>query len=244
MIRTIIFAFAFVLSLIVEMLFLPGLWILKLIRARKLEAKYIIAMSYFWAHFLFAVAGIKVTVEGRENLPDHNRICFISNHQSYGDIPLIIGFLHRRIGFIAKKELGRVPILSTCMKGLNCIFIDRGQLRQAMRGIDEGMAQIAKEKSMVIFPEGTRAKDGVMRSFKSGGILMALRHGITVVPVTIDGLYRCYELNKKITPTRATIKIHPPVETAGLSREEQKELPAVIEKVVREGITIQEIAEA
>ena len=69
---------------------------------------------------------------------------------------------------------------------------------------------------------------------------MAIRRDITVVPVTIDGLYRAYELNKRVTPCGVTMKIHPPIETHGMSREKQKALPAQIETQIRESVTIQE----
>lgn len=117
MFRTIFFAVVFWLIMLLTILFLPGLWILKILPFRKAEEKYLIAACTTWSRLLYATAGIKVTVRGKENLPSHNQICFISNHQSYGDIPLFIGFLGRRIGFIAKKELAKTPILSIWMKG-------------------------------------------------------------------------------------------------------------------------------
>lgn len=79
-----------------------------------------------------------------------------------------------------------------------------------------------------------------MKPFKSGGMLMAARRDITMIPVTIDGLYRAYELTKRVTPCRVTMTIHPPIETKGLSREEQKALPARIEARVRSSVTIEE----
>ena len=107
---------------------------------------------------------------------------------------------------------------------------------QAMRGIEEGMARIEEGRSIVLFPEGTRAKDGRMKTFKAGGILIAMRHNITIVPVTIDGLYRVYELTGKVTPAEVTVTIHPPIEPSGLSREEQKALPARLEDQIRSAL--------
>ncbi len=236
MIRTVLFVIVFWFLMIFSILLLPGLWILKLLRLKEAHRNYIVAATTFWSRTLFAVAGVKLRLRGRENLPDHERICFISNHQSYGDIPVFIGFLGRRVGFIAKKELARVPILATWIKALNCVFIDRGRAMQAMRGIEEGMARIEEGRSIVLFPEGTRAKDGRMKTFKAGGILMAMRHNITIVPVTIDGLYRVYELTGKVTPAEVTVTIHPPIEPSGLSREEQKALPARLEDQIRSAL--------
>jgi 1-acyl-sn-glycerol-3-phosphate acyltransferase len=237
MIRTVLFVIVFWLLMLFSTLLFPGLWLLKLLRLKNAHRNYIVAATTFWSRTLFAVAGVRVHLRGKENLPDHERICFISNHQSYGDIPVFIGFLGRRVGFIAKKELSRVPILATWIKALNCVFIDRGRAMQAMRGIEEGMARIEEGRSIVLFPEGTRAKDGKMKSFKAGGILMAMRQNITIVPVTIDGLYRVYELTGKVTPADVTVTIHSPIETSGLSREEQKALPAVLEAQVRSALT-------
>lgn len=240
MVRTIFFAVAFWLITILSMVFLPGIWILSLLPFKKAEKNYLIAICSLWARLIYAVAGVKVVLRGRANIPSHDRICFISNHQSYADIPLFIGFLGRRIGFITKRELIKVPILSLWMKSLHCIFIDRGQGRQALRSIDQGMEQIERGESMVIFPEGTRGKDGKMKPFKAGGILMVARRKVSLVPVTIDGLYRAYELTKRITPCTVTMTFHPPIEGGDFSREEQKALPRRIEAQVRGGLTVQQ----
>ena len=240
MLRTIFVALVFWLITLLTSFCLPGMWLLNLLPFKTAEKKYLIAICIFWARLTYAIAGVKVVLRGRENLPSHDRICFVSNHQSYGDIPLLLGFLKRRIGFITKKELAKAPILSLWMRSLRCIFIDRGQGRKALRSIEKGLEQIERGEAMAIFPEGTRAKDGKMKPFKTGGILMAARRNITIVPVTIDGLYRVYELTKRITPCSVTLTLHPPIETGQLSREEQKALPQQIEDQIRSSLSVQE----
>jgi len=236
MFRTILLAFFFWIIIILYcVLFIP-LGLIKLFRAQKLEEKFIILATFSWAHILFFLAGRKIVVKGREKIPAHNRICFIGNHQSYADIPVIMGYLGKRVGFIAKKELSRVPILNVWIRAVHCVFIDRGQGRQALKMIEKGMEQITRGYPLVLFPEGTRAKDGRMKPFKAGGVQMAVRQEITIVPVTIDGMFHIYEEKKRVVPGTTVITIHDPIDTTGMTREELKELTPRLEAIVQSAL--------
>ncbi|MBI9101716.1 MAG: 1-acyl-sn-glycerol-3-phosphate acyltransferase [Spirochaetales bacterium] len=232
MIRTIIFALVFWVTLILLSVFFIPLGFLNLFKLKKSEEKFLIWMTAAWSKFMFFVAGQKFEFEGMEKIPEHNRICFVANHQSYGDIPMVMGFMGKRVGFIAKKELNRVPILNFWIRAIHCIFIDRGQGRQALRAIETGMEQITMGYPKVLFPEGTRAKNGKMKKFKAGGLQMAVRYDITIVPITINGLFRCFEETGRVTANTTKITIHNPIETVGMDREERKALTGKIEQII------------
>lgn len=140
------------------------------------------------------------------------------------------------IGFIAKKELGRVPILGLWMKGIHCILLDRGNFRKAMRDIEKGIAQASEGYPKVIFPEGTRSKNEKMAPFKPGGILLAAKAGLTIVPVTINGTYHIYEEKKKIIPASLQLTIHPYIDTMNMSEEDKKELSEKLWQIVASGL--------
>lgn len=225
MMRTVVFAIFFWIIMLLTQLFLIPYGLLRLIRADQLRERYLLHVAHIWGKLLFNAIGARITISGLENLPEHNRICFIGNHQSYADIPLIIGYLPKTIGFIAKKEIRRVPFVGIWAALFHSIFIDRGNMRSAMRGIEMGIKNIAQGHPAVIFPEGTRSRGPAMNRFKAGGIHMAAKEGLTIVPLTIDGTYKLIEEKNRVVPAPVKITIHPAVETAGLSGDQQKELP-------------------
>ena len=96
MIRTVLFVIVFWFLMIFSILLLPGLWILKLLRLKEAHRNYIVAATTFWSRTIFAVAGVKLRLRGRENLPDHERICFISNNQSIYRISRAEGWFYRQ----------------------------------------------------------------------------------------------------------------------------------------------------
>jgi len=113
-----------------------------------------------WARNIINFGGIKVTVTGGENVPKDSGVLFVGNHQSNLDIPILIGFINKPKGFIAKVELAKIPILSVWMKYMGCIFLDRKDVRQSLKAINQGAELLKKGHSLVIFPEGTRSKGG------------------------------------------------------------------------------------
>lgn len=213
-------------------IFLIPIGLFNLLRLRKAAEGIIVMVVSVWAKTVFFLAGIKIEIRGREKIPGHNRVCFVANHQSYGDIPLILGYLDKKVGFIAKGELKKVPLINLWMMALHCVFINRGQGRQSLKKIEEGMKQIPAGHPLVLFPEGTRAKNGVMKPFKSGGIQMAVKEDITVVPVTIDGMFHAYEEQKKVVPTTVVVTVHDSIDTAGMNREERKALTGRVQEIV------------
>ncbi|MEG2769629.1 MAG: lysophospholipid acyltransferase family protein, partial [Oscillospiraceae bacterium] len=137
-----------------------------------------------WANSLLKLAGVKVTVHGSENLPSVPCV-FVANHESYYDIPIMLTTLGKPFGLMAKKEIMKLPLIRTWMKNLGCVFVDRKDPRAAMQSLNEAEAFVKMGRSMVIFPEGTRAKDGVIGEFKSGSFRIATKAKVPLVPVRI-----------------------------------------------------------
>jgi 1-acyl-sn-glycerol-3-phosphate acyltransferase len=189
-----------------------------------------------YARHLFWVFGVKVKVSGIENLPETNNVCFVSNHQGAADIPLIVGFIPKKVGFIAKKELGRIPMLNVWMKALGCILIDRKDIRQSLKVIDKGVHQIQKGHPLVVFAEGTRSRGPMIGKFKPGAFKLLSGNGTLAVPLTISGTYKVMEERGIITPTHVQLTIHPAIDIAKLSDGEKKELPERIFQKVKSAI--------
>jgi len=140
-----------------------------------------------WARKAITANGSVIQVTGIENIPLSGGVLFVSNHQSNFDIPILIGFLPRDKGFIAKAELLKIPVFRMWMKALGCVFINRKDARQSLVALNQAAKKLKAGHSLVIFPEGTRSSDGKLGRFKAGSLKLALHANVPVVPVTIKG---------------------------------------------------------
>lgn len=168
-----------------------------------------------WATRLVKLAGGKVEVIGMENIPKDVPVVFVANHQSNFDIPVCMGYIGRQIGFVAKAESEKLPVIGNWMKYMNCVFIDRNDPRAALRSIKKGIEIVKSGNSLVIFPEGTRSLDGKMNEFKPGSFKLALKSKVPVIPITIDGTFNIMRKGSlKITPANVKFIIGKPIDTS------------------------------
>lgn len=212
MARTILWFAYFWLFQLVSTLFLLAYFLLGVLGARSRQARLLGWITRAWARQMIGLAGGRIEVSGLENLPAAGGVLFVANHQGAFDIPLLIGFLPGIKGFVSKKENFRLPIVSTWMRLLGCIVIDRGDLRQSARAIARGIDALRAGRSLVIFPEGTRSQSGRMNAFKEGSFKLATRSGAAIVPLTIDGSFRLLEGHHgRVTPGIVHLTVHPPL---------------------------------
>ena len=189
-----------------------------------------------WASYMIDLVGSKKTVinvKGTENIPKEGSVVFVANHQSYLDIPLLISSSGMVMGFIAKYEILRVPMLSGWMKLLQCVFLKRKSPHQSVEAMNKGVDLIKQGYSLVIFPEGHRSRSNEIKQFHHGSFKLAFRSEVPIIPVTIDGSFHLYEEHKKPMPGTVNITFHPPVQTAGLTREQQNEIPDKVFSIIK-----------
>lgn len=119
------------------------------------------------------------------------------------------------MGFVAKQELRRLPVISRWMDLIECSYIDRKDIRQSLRAIQQAQKSLESGQSMVIFPEGTRSKGREIGAFKPGSLKLAQKAGVPILPVAIDGSYHLYEERGRISATTVKVTIMPliPAET-------------------------------
>src|SRR5471030_763778 len=139
MLRTIFFYPCLLISLIITSFFRINIKFLTIKGDIKKREECIHNVTHTWARFVMKVAGAKVNIIGLEHLPIDKTVLFVSNHQSNFDIPLLLSSIDIPKGFIAKKELANWPFISTWMKYINCIFMDRDNLRKSAESIVEGI---------------------------------------------------------------------------------------------------------
>lgn len=157
------------------------------------------------------ITGATVEVKGKEHLNSQVPYILIANHQSNFDIPLLLGYVSSGIGFVAKKELKKIPIGSKWMILKRCVFIDRQNPRQAIRDIDKKIEDTKLNNDVLcIFPEGTRSKGERVGEFKTGAFRAAKRKEIAILPIVISGSYQLMEQNNgKISGGNIVITILP-----------------------------------
>ncbi len=187
--------------------------------------KILIIWIYIWT-------GSIVRVEGRENIPADGRVCYVPNHSSMMDIPVLFGS-GCWCGIVAKEELFKVPVLHGLLRLLHCIPINRSSLRESAKAIFKGVDSIKAGYAMGIFPEGTRSKTGEMGEMKPGAFKMAIKAGAKIVPVAMANTRCVLEGAANLLPVRIYVRILPPIDTAQMSEEELKDLHTIVENEVR-----------
>ena len=188
-----------------------------------------------WSRGILNITGVRLSVEGLDNIPKEGPCVFVANHRSYYDIPLLLASLDRPYGILAKEELEKIPLLSRWMKLLGCVFVQRDDVRASVRALNDATAIVESGRSFIIFPEGTRYKgeEGGAGEFKAGAFRIAVKTETPVVPVAISGARGLFEAHgNRTTPGTVRIRVLPPIQTAGMSRAEQKELPAAVRQTI------------
>lgn len=233
MLRTLLFYPGIILSLIISPIGLIKVKYLEHKGRTKDRTMAIYKITHNWAKFVIWLSGARVKVFGKENIPKDKAVLFVGNHQSNFDIPLILSTIDEPKGFIAKKELEKWPLISMWMKYINCVFMDRSNIRKSAEAIVKGIQTLKSGYSMVIFPEGTRSKGKPVAEFKAGSFKLALKSKVKIIPVTINGSYKLLEANGgKIKASNIEIYIHEPIDVTKLSKEEIVNLHNTVRNIV------------
>ncbi|MFL0270188.1 lysophospholipid acyltransferase family protein [Candidatus Clostridium radicumherbarum] len=236
MLRTILWFIWFGVSLILTLPFLLIAKLLDWFHKNDTRDKFVYKVTSIWAKSQVAVSGSKIRVSGEENLPK-GPVLFISNHQSNFDIPIFMSFINKPKAFIAKIETAKIPLVASWMRLMRCVFMDRKDIRQSVEAINKGAEFLKQGYSMVIFPEGTRSKTGEIGEFKAGSFKLAVKSGVSIVPVAISGSINIMDKESiKIKPALVKIEILKSVEVSELSKEEQKNLHITVQELIQEAI--------
>ena len=212
--------------------------VLWLIGKKKPMTKYRISHKVIQWTFktIFWITGVKSNVIGIENIPTDTPVLFVSNHRSNLDILLLQTTAGIPVGFVAKKELKKIPLLGFWMSDIGCVFLDRADIKSAVKSIAEGVEHIESGCSMSICPEGTRSHDGEMKTFKDGSLKLATKAKVPVIPVAVIGTDDHLENNGGFCVTKGTMTIAygKPIDIATLDAESKKHLGAYTQTFVKE----------
>lgn len=229
-----LYAIGIVILTMMSVPFLIGRYIFGWLRfSRRFLQHYGHLVSHYWGLMVVKLARVKVEVTGHENIPQEEAVVFVGNHQGNFDIPVVLGFINKPKGFLAKAELVKVPIIRPWMKAIQCVFIDRGDIRKSIKSIQQCIDVVKGGQSLVIFPEGTRSKGPEMSEFKKGSLRVAERSGAPVVPVTINGTYKIMEDTAgRINRAKVSLIIAPPIYFDKLTKEEQGRFHDIVRETI------------
>jgi 1-acyl-sn-glycerol-3-phosphate acyltransferase len=223
MIKTLLGFGYLVFALLILLPFAIVVWILSLFGLIKPMMHVIYRLAQIWALSLLPIAGL-TAVKGRENIPKKGGVCFVSNHCGFFDIVILLAFCGRPFGFIAKKELLYVPFMNAWIFLLGGLFMDRNNVRNAIKTINKGVQRIKSGGSMIIFPEGHRSKGRGLLPFHPGSLKLATQAGAVIVPVAIEGSYDVFEKNYRVVTAKTRIAFLEPIDTKSIPLEDRKQI--------------------
>jgi 1-acyl-sn-glycerol-3-phosphate acyltransferase len=171
-----------------------------------------------WSRVLLAVSGVKVHVEGIEQITPNCSYVFASNHLSYMDTPVVLANIPVQFRFLAKKGLFQIPLVGTHLARAGHIAVPREDPRAAVKIMTQA-AQIIRERgtSLLVFPEGGRSHDGELQDFKEGAAYIAIKAGVPLVPIALKGTREVLPFGSgKVLAGPVTMRIGPPLPTENL----------------------------
>ena len=190
-----------------------------------------------WAEWLLRTNGIRVHVDGMENLNKDQSYILVSNHSSILDIPALISAAPFPVRFLAKKSLLWFPIFGWVLHFSGHILIDRESAQSALRILKKAPSLLKKGIPIIVFPEGTRSPDGEVKEFKRGAFLLAQLSKFPVVPVSTIGTYEVLPRHGWcFWPGTIHIRMGKPIPTRGLSHRELKDLMGKVRETIIENL--------
>ena len=188
--------------------------------------------------FILKVTGADITIIGHENAPKDQAVLYIGNHRSFFDILLTYVLCPDLTGYVAKKEMEPIPLLSTWMRYLHCLFLDRKDIKEGMKTILTAIEKVKSGISICIFPEGTRNKgtdELELLPFHDGSFKIATKSGCPIIPMAISNSAEIFENHfPKIKPCKVVVEYGKPIYPEELSREDKKRLGAYTQGIILE----------
>jgi len=204
------------------------------------NANSIYGASLLGARIALRLAGIKVVVEGREKIPAGRAVVFMSNHQSNCDPPALVANLPPVL-ILAKKEVFRIPVLGRGMRMMGFIPVDRKSRERAFGAVDQAVESLKKGNSFLVFPEGTRSRDGRLQAFKKGTFVMAIKAGVPIMPISVSGGSKITRKGEfTVHPGTVRITIHDPIPTAGYTAADRAKVAAQVRGAILAGLAADE----
>ena len=233
MIRFILVALFVGLFLILSIPLMVFEWLFRKWKPQKADKSSLAIVNWAFRIVIF-LSGTKVIVLGEENVPKDTPVLYVGNHRSFYDIILTYVRVPRPTGYVAKKEMLKVPLLSVWMRRLHCLFLDRADVKQGLKTILEAIEKTKEGISICIFPEGTRNKvNDSFLPFHDGSFKIAEKGKIPVVPMTIVNSSAIFEDQMpNIKKATVILEYGKPVDMATLDKEARKNPGSYFQSII------------
>jgi 1-acyl-sn-glycerol-3-phosphate acyltransferase len=210
---------------------IPLIFISLMSKTGKLPFKF----GYAWSWLIMKTNRVKIQVIGLEKFVSEKSYVFISNHTSNLDPPAVALAIPQTLRFIGKSSLAKIPIFGWAAKLSRMIFIDRSNHAKAVETINKAIKDLKDGISAFFFAEGTRSADGILKSFKKGGVALALKAKLPIIPVTIIGSYRLLPKSAiRIRPGILKVIIGDPIDTSFYSDNDKDLLLQKVRGIIQE----------
>ena len=188
-----------------------------------------------WARLIVVTSGVRIVRDGSPLPPADRSAVFVANHSSIYDIPIVFTAVPRQLRIMAKAALGYVPFIGWHLRLGGHVLVNRAN---PGAGIFKRMQRMTQQNaSLIVFPEGSRSRNGAVGPFKPGIFLLAIEHALPVVPVSIVGSRTVMPKGRlMVCPATVEVTIHDVIPTEGLSRKDARELAERVRAVVAAGV--------
>ncbi len=216
----------------------PGIVLALLLPGRRLKGRVFLVVSKVYSRIVLRAFGIRVAASGLENIDPARPYVFMSNHLSHADSPALALVIPQPLHWVFKKELARIPVFGWALLACGQIMVDRSDPDRSRATLAEALAGLSGNSSVMIYPEGTRSRDGALQPFKKGGFWMAVQAGLPIVPVRVSGTREIVAAGSlAVKPGTARVELFPSVETRGRTPDDIPELMARVREAMASGTT-------
>ena len=207
----------------------PGSLLALLLPGKARKGRLFLWVSKYYSRVALFVLGIKVACRGLENIDRRESYIFMSNHVSHADAPALASVIPHPLHWVFKKELSKIPVLGWILLAGGQIMVDRSDPERSRAALEEALSGLSGNNSVMIYPEGTRSRDGRLQPLKKGGFWMALHSGKPIVPVRVSGTREVVAADTlRIRPGNVQVDIFPPIPTAG---KDAHDIPELMDRV-------------
>ena len=245
MIRFILAALSLLFYLIISIPLLPIMLLWGKISSTNTYRRDHVALAFVRSAFrsIGRISGAKVTIIGEENIPDE-AVLYVGNHRSVFDIILTYPRMKRLTGFVSKDSMEHIPLFSTWMRLVKCLFLNRENMKEGLKTILQAIAYINEGISIVIFPEGTRNKgeESTLMPFKEGAVRIATKSNCPIIPMSITNTAEVFENHfPRLRPVNVVIEYGKPIYPSELTAEDKKQLGTYVSTIIQETITMNQL---
>ena len=233
MLRLIITVFFVVLFLIVSITIFLVEWIIGKFN-QNVRDRSSLAIVQWAFKVVMVLSGVKATYIGEENIPTDRAVVYIGNHRGFFDIVTAYSRVPGLTGFIAKKEMEKVPLLRVWMRYLHCLFLDRSDIKAGLQTILKAIESVKNGISIFIFPEGTRSKEAdTILPFHEGSFKIATKAGCPIIPVTFNNTSAVLEDHfPKIKKAHVIVEFGKPIYLEELDADTKKHLAPYVQQLI------------